>query len=42
MGNNDVVSRFSFSFNIRHMQVIFVCIGLADAPIWKHVQWEAC
>lgn len=35
MGNNDVASHFSFSFNIRHMQAIFVCIGLADASIWK-------
>lgn len=35
MDNTDVASRFSFSFNIRHMEVIFVCIGLADASFWK-------
>lgn len=35
MDNTDVASRFSCNFNIRHMQVIFVCIGLADASILK-------
>lgn len=42
MDNTDMAPHVSFSFNIRHIQVIFVCIGLADASIWKNMQWETC